>query len=58
MKTLEDLARERNVAAKKVREWMAAEGAKGNVRQNFMCPDWFEYEDAQKALDDALAKVS
>lgn len=55
--TIEELARERNRLKQKVLDWMAAEGARGNLRSNSQAPDWNDYEAAERALGDAIAKV-
>lgn len=57
MSNLEELARARNVARKKVTDWMDAEGAKGRLRHNGDASAWPEYEAAQRALDEAVAAV-
>lgn len=57
MTDLVQLAKARNSASAKVRDWMASEGAKGNLRQNSHAPAWPEYEKAQKDLDAALWEV-
>lgn len=46
-KTIEDLTRERNDAAKKVAAWTGAEGAAGQLRH---APAWAEFEAAENAL--------
>lgn len=55
--SLEDLARTRNIMRKKVIEWMAAEGAQGNLRRNDEAPDWAAYKDAENALHAAIKEV-
>lgn len=54
-KTLEELASARNLAAKKVTDWMQEEGLKGNLRSNSQAPAWHEYEAAQRELERAHA---
>ncbi len=54
---LEELAIARNIARKKVVDWMNAEGKAGRLRHNDQAPAWREYEAAQNALDVALAEL-
>lgn len=55
MDDIQDLARQRNTLRKSVIDWLAAEGAKGNLRQNCQAPDWTAYEAAEQKLGAAIA---
>jgi hypothetical protein len=55
MADLQELARKRNTLRQKVVDWMAAEGARGNLRTNSQAPDWNDYEAAERELGEAVA---
>lgn len=51
------LARARNAARKKVTNWMTSEAVAGNLRSNGDAPAWQEYQDALKALNQAIEEL-
>lgn len=57
MRGLEELARARNTAHKKVVEWMHSEAHAGNLRQNSEAPGWSEYERAEREFQEVVNAV-
>lgn len=53
MKSLDELARERNTARKKIDDWMDAEAKASRFRMAYQAPAWAEYCEAVRALDEA-----
>jgi len=51
------LGRIRRREADKVRQWMDDEAKLGNLRQNSQAPSWPDYEKAQEAWDEAVARI-